>query len=218
MKRQVAYVSPELHFQPWGRVHKVVAVRARLLSDLGPGVLRAADGVARRRSATIAITTLSFGARIKLALVLALSWRPKVLILDEPTVGPRRDLEAGGVRGAARRGAGRRPHGPHLVARADRRGALRGSPRDDQERAAALRGRDDRRDRALPHGGLRRAGDRRASTAQPGVFVQQRDGQRWRVAARSAARLARVAAGARRDAGRRCAGDARRAVRRAGRA
>ena len=33
------------------------------------------------------IKTLSFGARIKLALLLALAWRPKVLILDEPTVG-----------------------------------------------------------------------------------------------------------------------------------
>jgi ABC-2 type transport system ATP-binding protein len=31
--------------------------------------------------------SLSFGARIKLSLVLALSWRPKLLILDEPTVG-----------------------------------------------------------------------------------------------------------------------------------
>jgi ABC-2 type transport system ATP-binding protein len=30
---------------------------------------------------------LSFGARIKLALVLALSWKPRLLILDEPTVG-----------------------------------------------------------------------------------------------------------------------------------
>src|SRR6478672_3136702 len=25
MKRQVAYVSPDLQFQPWGRVHKVIA-------------------------------------------------------------------------------------------------------------------------------------------------------------------------------------------------
>jgi ABC-2 type transport system ATP-binding protein len=33
------------------------------------------------------VMTLSFGARIKLALVLALSWRPAVLVLDEPTVG-----------------------------------------------------------------------------------------------------------------------------------
>lgn len=86
MKRQVAYVSPELYFQPWGRVHKVVQfVRgfypswdavycARLMRTLD---LDPADR----------IQTLSFGARIKLALLLALSWRPKVLVLDEPTVG-----------------------------------------------------------------------------------------------------------------------------------
>jgi ABC-2 type transport system ATP-binding protein len=33
------------------------------------------------------IMSLSFGARIKLSLILALSWRPRLLILDEPTVG-----------------------------------------------------------------------------------------------------------------------------------
>jgi ABC-2 type transport system ATP-binding protein len=33
------------------------------------------------------IVQLSFGARIKLSLILALSWRPALLVLDEPTVG-----------------------------------------------------------------------------------------------------------------------------------
>ena len=33
------------------------------------------------------ISSLSFGARTKLSLVLALSWRPAFLILDEPTTG-----------------------------------------------------------------------------------------------------------------------------------
>lgn len=86
MKRQVAYVSPDLLFQPWGRVYKVIqfvrgfyptwdeAYCERLLLSLDVG-------------ANERIATLSFGARIKLALVLALAWRPKVLILDEPTVG-----------------------------------------------------------------------------------------------------------------------------------
>ena len=86
MKRQVAYVSPDLMFQPWGRVGKAIQfVRGfyptwdqtycdRLMTSLDLG---ADDNIA----------TLSFGARIKLALVLALSWRPKVLMLDEPTVG-----------------------------------------------------------------------------------------------------------------------------------
>src|SRR4051812_25509021 len=86
MKRQVAYVSPDLIFQPWGRVHKVIrfvrgfyptwdqAYCDRLMTSLDLG-------------ADDKIRTLSFGARIKLALLLALSWRPQVLILDEPTVG-----------------------------------------------------------------------------------------------------------------------------------
>ena len=86
MKRQVAYVSPDLQFQPWGRVHKVISfVRGfyptwdqdycnRLLSSLSV-------------EPNDRIMTLSFGTRIKLALVLALSWRPQLLILDEPTVG-----------------------------------------------------------------------------------------------------------------------------------
>jgi ABC-2 type transport system ATP-binding protein len=86
MKRQVGYVSPDLIFQPWGRVHKVIrfvrgfyptwdqAYCERMMASLDIG-------------ANDRIKTLSFGARIKLALLLALAWRPKVLILDEPTVG-----------------------------------------------------------------------------------------------------------------------------------
>ena len=86
MKRQVAYVSPDLIFNPWGRVRKVIQfVRGfyptwdqsycdRLMTSLDLG-------------ANDKISTLSFGARIKLALLLALAWRPKVLVLDEPTVG-----------------------------------------------------------------------------------------------------------------------------------
>jgi ABC-2 type transport system ATP-binding protein len=86
MKRQVAYVSPDLMFHPWGRVRKVIqfvrgfyptwdqAYCERLMTSLDLG-------------ADDKISTLSFGARIKLSLLLALAWRPKVLILDEPTVG-----------------------------------------------------------------------------------------------------------------------------------
>ena len=86
MKRQVAYVSPDLVFNPWGRVGRVIqfvrgfyptwdqAYCERLMASLDLG------GHDR-------ISTLSFGARIKLALLLALAWRPAVLILDEPTVG-----------------------------------------------------------------------------------------------------------------------------------
>jgi len=86
MKRQVAYVGPDLNLYPWGRVRRVIqfvrgfyptwdqAYCDRLLTTLDVG-------------ANEKLMTMSFGTRIKLALVLALSWRPRLLILDEPTVG-----------------------------------------------------------------------------------------------------------------------------------
>ncbi len=86
MKRLVAYVGPDLDFRPWRRVRRAIqfvrgfhpawdqAYCDRLLREfhIGPDQR---------------IAEFSFGARIKLALVLALSWRPKLLVLDEPTVG-----------------------------------------------------------------------------------------------------------------------------------
>ena len=86
MKRQVAYVGPDVLYAPWGRVHRAIQfVRGfyptwddRYCEHL----MKALDIGAGDR-----IRTLSFGARIKLALVLALSWRPQVLVLDEPTTG-----------------------------------------------------------------------------------------------------------------------------------
>ena len=86
VKAQVGYVSPELDFKPWSRVGRALqfvrgfypgwdaAYCDRLLATFG---LRVTDRIA----------TLSFGARIKLAITIALAWRPAVLILDEPTVG-----------------------------------------------------------------------------------------------------------------------------------
>ena len=86
MKLRAAYVSPDLNYSPWSRVSKVIsfvkgfypswddAYCASLLADLHVGPDER-------------IQSLSFGARIKLSLVLALSWRPAFLILDEPTTG-----------------------------------------------------------------------------------------------------------------------------------
>ena len=86
MKRQVGYVSPDLNFAPWKTVGRAINfVRGfypswdeeyckHLLASfrLDPGER---------------ISQLSFGARTKLGLVLVLSWRPQLLVLDEPTVG-----------------------------------------------------------------------------------------------------------------------------------
>src|SRR6185436_7514713 len=178
MKRQVAYVSPDLQFQPWGRVHQVIAfVRGfyppwdddycnRLLASLGV-------------DANDRIATLSFGTRIKLALILALSWRPKVLILDEPTVG----LDAISKQAvfaellAAVRDGERTvlisSHGLSDVERfADHLGMIRngrllfeGSTADVIARFRVV-------DFMIGNG--------ERLTGRPGIFVQQRDGSRWR--------------------------------------
>ena len=86
MKQRAAYVSPDLNYSPWTRVSKIVsfvkgfyptwddAYCNRLLGDLQ---VRPDER----------IQALSFGSRIKLSLILALSWRPSLLLLDEPTTG-----------------------------------------------------------------------------------------------------------------------------------
>jgi ABC-2 type transport system ATP-binding protein len=86
MKRQVGYVSPELNYLPWGKVGRVVQfVKGFYPSwdqDYCDRLMTQFELEPHQR-----IRTLSFGARTKLTLVLALAWRPKVLILDEPTTG-----------------------------------------------------------------------------------------------------------------------------------
>jgi ABC-2 type transport system ATP-binding protein len=86
MKQQVGYASPEVLFHAWGRVRKLIrfvrgfypawddAYCARLLDALHIGI-------------DDRIAALSFGSRVKLGLILALAWHPKILILDEPTAG-----------------------------------------------------------------------------------------------------------------------------------
>jgi ABC-2 type transport system ATP-binding protein len=178
MKRQVAYVSPDLSFQPWGRVHKVIAfVRGfyvtwdqeychRLLSSLS------VDPNDR-------IATLSFGARIKLALVLALSWRPRVLILDEPTVG----LDAISKQAVFAEllsavGDGDRTvlissHGLADVERfADHLGMIRDGRLLFEGPTADVLTRFRVVDFVVANG--------EQLSKRPGVFVQQRDGSRWR--------------------------------------
>jgi ABC-2 type transport system ATP-binding protein len=86
MKQRVGYVSPDLDFRAWGRVSSAIHfVRGfyPTWDELYCTQLLAALHVGRDER----IGALSFGARTKLALVLALSWRPQLLILDEPTVG-----------------------------------------------------------------------------------------------------------------------------------
>lgn len=85
-KHRVAYASPELDFSTWGRVGKAM----RFVRGFCPrwdearcvGLLRVFELDQEAR-----IAELSFGARMKLALLLALVREPAVLVLDEPTTG-----------------------------------------------------------------------------------------------------------------------------------
>jgi ABC-2 type transport system ATP-binding protein len=86
MKQQVGYVSPDLNYAPWGEVSRVIQFVKGFYptwDDKYCDQLLESLRVGRSER----VMTLSFGARIKLSLILALSWRPKLLILDEPTVG-----------------------------------------------------------------------------------------------------------------------------------
>ena len=90
VKRRTAYVSPDTGYQAWGSVGRAIDfVRgfypdwddehcARLLKEFG----------LRREEK---ISALSFGARTKLSLVMALAREAELLLLDEPTIG----LDAG---------------------------------------------------------------------------------------------------------------------------
>jgi len=86
LKQRAAYVSPDLNFQVWGKVGKAV----RFVRGFYPKwddaycteLMRAFHLDADEK-----IATLSFGAKTKLSLLLALSRRPEILILDEPTTG-----------------------------------------------------------------------------------------------------------------------------------
>jgi len=86
MKRQVGYVSPDLNYSPWGRVGRAIQFVKGFYptwdDEYSKQLLHSL-----RINTSERISSLSFGARIKLSLILALSWRPKLLILDEPTVG-----------------------------------------------------------------------------------------------------------------------------------
>ena len=86
VKSRIGYVSPELNYTPWRRVNRLIHfIRQfyptwdneycyRLLEKLGIGW-------------DDKIATMSFGTRIKLSVILALSHHPDLLLLDEPTIG-----------------------------------------------------------------------------------------------------------------------------------
>lgn len=86
IKSRIAYVSPDLNFSPWGSVGRALDFVRGFYPDWDEARcerLLAEFSVARKER----IAALSFGARIKLSLVMALSRDTELLLLDEPTVG-----------------------------------------------------------------------------------------------------------------------------------
>ena len=86
LKHRAAYVSPDLNFAVWGKVGKAI----RFVRGFYPNWDDAYCAALMKEfhfSDTDKIATLSFGAKTKWSLLLALSRRPEILILDEPTTG-----------------------------------------------------------------------------------------------------------------------------------
>jgi len=86
MKRQVGYANPDLSmfaFSKVGRIIRFVRGFYRTWDDDYCDKLLEQFGVRRDER----LSALSFGSKTKLGLILAMSWRPTVLVLDEPTVG-----------------------------------------------------------------------------------------------------------------------------------
>lgn len=86
LKRRAAYVSPDLNFQVWSKIGRAI----RFVRGFYPGwddTYCAALMTAFHLSDSDRVLTLSFGARTKVSLLLALARRPEILILDEPLTG-----------------------------------------------------------------------------------------------------------------------------------
>ncbi len=86
IKRRTAYVGPDLNFQVWGKIGNAIRFVRGFYPDWDDTYCERLMKVFHLTNAD-KITTLSFGARTKLSLLLALSRHPEILILDEPTTG-----------------------------------------------------------------------------------------------------------------------------------
>ena len=86
MKRIAAYVSPHTSYVPWKFVGRAIQFIRGFYPEWDQDYCD--DLLSRFRiDKEDKIATLSLGSAIKLGVVLALARRPKVLIMDEPTMG-----------------------------------------------------------------------------------------------------------------------------------
>jgi ABC-type multidrug transport system ATPase subunit len=86
VKRRVAFVSPDLNYRAWGTVGRAIDFISAFYPDWNAErcehLLFQFDLHRSER-----IDALSFGGRVKLSVLLALSREPELLLLDEPTAG-----------------------------------------------------------------------------------------------------------------------------------
>ena len=86
VKKQIGYVSPDLVFNAWGKVKRLLGFIRSFYDDWDDTYC--VELMQRLKiSPSDKIATLSFGARTKLGLIVALSHRPALLLLDEPLAG-----------------------------------------------------------------------------------------------------------------------------------
>jgi ABC-2 type transport system ATP-binding protein len=86
VKRRVAYVSPDVSYRAWSTVGRAIDFVSGFYPDWNAErceLLQLHLGVHRSER----IDALSFGARVKLGALLALSRDAELLLLDEPTAG-----------------------------------------------------------------------------------------------------------------------------------
>jgi len=86
IKRHTALVSPDISYHAWGSVGRAIDFVSGFYPDWDSQrceQLLARLGLRRQER----IDTLSFGARVKLSLVLALARDAQLLLLDEPSIG-----------------------------------------------------------------------------------------------------------------------------------
>ena len=86
IKSRIGYVSPEISYNAWGRVNRLI----RFLKKFYPGWDDAYCSDLLKRLGIgeyDKIPSLSFGSKVKLNLITALSHHPQLLLLDEPAIG-----------------------------------------------------------------------------------------------------------------------------------
>jgi ABC-2 type transport system ATP-binding protein len=86
VKRRIGYVSPDMKFHSWRKIGRLIGFVRGFYPDWDDAYC--ADLMRRfKLEMSDRIASLSFGNKIKLNLVVALSHHPDLLLLDEPTIG-----------------------------------------------------------------------------------------------------------------------------------